>query len=314
MSQDDVTRKMYYKRAVCFDKAGKSLEASINECHQVLNTAAKRSFPFNDGMVECLYSKKKDNNGTLMHVSFCFPGSATSLIPEPSNLSVVTLEKQDPPTGKSYLEGDVFAIVKGNHVVMVRNQTQGNLVEAYCRAAMTKCQMTGEATMVILEQVANLDKLAILQEEGLSGVSLSASLYEASRDRFLEKKKFSFWRGIREIGEEFMNLLRSDDAEAIEEEIQKKGVNIRLLVTVDQRTKGIDILRDKFNALGEEILEDKDGFVLVTKKGRRILPDHVSVTKSGRFLPSGRSLTRKLAFSELQSYLEELEKSGVLQK
>jgi len=312
MSQDDVTRKIYYKRAVQFDAKEKSFEASINMCHQKLNTTEKRSFSYNHGRVECIYTEKKANIGTFMHISFCYPGSATSLIPDPSSLPTTALEEQEPPDGKSFLEGDVFAIIQGNHVVMVRNQTQGNLVEAYCRAALSMCQMTEEAAMVDLEQIANIDKLALLQEEGLAGVALSATLYEATRERFLEQKRSSLWRAIKDIGDEVRNIFASDDAEAIEEAIQKKSINIRLLISLDQRTKGLEILSDRFDTAGEEVLADSDGFVLVTKKGRRILPDQVAVTKQGRFHPSGRSLSRKLAFAELQNYLDELKESGVI--
>ncbi len=178
-------RTLYYRRVRWLSNGGHELQAYTDRAHRRLRTTAQRTFDYRDGQLQGIkYHHERGASASFLHITYYVPKQPTSLVPDPGAVQSADTVSRNPPPRHSYMEGDVFMLIKGNDVILCSSGAREGAAKRYLAAILDKC---GVDDPFDLDQVANLDKVAMLQQEGVKRIRLGSSVSKASCD-YLERK------------------------------------------------------------------------------------------------------------------------------
>ena len=183
MAKAQKTKKLYYRRATWEKQEKATLQSLLNEAHETLTTTGQRTFQTANGEIKGARVESSDK-GLLMQIAAYAPGEPTSTIDKNKRAKAATITAEPAPEGKDYLDGDVFVLVTGNHVILCPSGVRESVATNYFSYALTKVGKTNVATTLELDKVAKTSKLKMIQEEGVKEILLQSSLYEASLMQF----------------------------------------------------------------------------------------------------------------------------------
>ena len=321
MSKDKKSKKLYYRRAT-WEKQGKTtLEELLNEVHDMLATVGERTFQTSNGEIKGARIHPTDK-GLLMQIAAYAPGEPTSTINKIKNAKAAAITAEPAPEGKDYLDGDIFVLVNGNHVILCPSGARESVATNYFIHALTKIGRTKVATTLELDKVAKTSKVKMIQEEGVKEILLRSSLYEASLLQFDAKNPSIDGFGAL-IAQQMKRIFAKDpDLHAIGE---LENLNISLSVRFDGKEGRKRHADPKFGVAGHERLikasqrvldecdeEDSGGFVIITGANNQITADEVRVSDKVNIATLGKSLSHTDAWDKLAKYYEQLKGTGVL--
>lgn len=302
---------MFYRRAAWVQGKNGNLESELIAAHKTLSTTATRTFPHNDGEMQGL-SFELSEKGLCIHIASYVPHQSTSLVPFPSNAQTKNTTPQSPPESHSYLEGDIFAVIRGNHIVLCPSGARETVAVSYITHALRKSGKEKLITKFSVEPVVNIDKLKIIQKEGVKKISLNASLYEASTD-YLERKttKMNLLNGL---ASEVLTLFSNDNDERLRDIGEFENLSVRVEISFDSRKRGGELGRERLEKTAEKVISDNedDGFQITTASGKKFTPNAIRINESVNIKSFGNSVDRIDAWNELKKYLDSLHESGAL--
>jgi len=212
------------------------------------------------------------------------------------------------------LEGDIFFIVSGNHIVLCPSGARESVALSYINHSLRKAGLQRLLTRFSIEPVAKVDKVKLLEQEGVKKVSLNASLYEATVD-YTERKttKMNLLNGF---AEEFIALFAKDSNKDLQEVEEMENLSVKLEISFDSRKKGGELGRERLGkTAGMLIADDEDqGFTIITGGNKRLTADEIRISNKVRLAPHGNSVFRSGACDALEDYLVDLDESGMLEQ
>src|SRR5947207_1470496 len=129
-------RKMYYRRTAWLNNQN-NLEALLVDAHKHLPHTEDRTFDHSEGSIEGLYVEER-SGGLFFHVGYFIPKQAASLISLPSKTKTEKATIQHPPATKNYLQGDIFFLVKADHLVLCPNGLREQAAITYIKEVLNK--------------------------------------------------------------------------------------------------------------------------------------------------------------------------------
>jgi hypothetical protein len=321
MAKDQKSKKLYYRRATWEKQGRRTLETLLNEVHETLATDGQRTFQTTGGEIRGARVHPSDK-GLLMQIAAYAPGEPTSTIAKNKGAKSSTITAEPAPQGKDYLDGEIFVLINGNHVILCPSGVRESLATNYFIHALTKVGETKIATTLDLDKVAKTSKLKMIQDEGVKEILLQSSLYEASILQ-LDTKTPSIGGFRVLIAQQMERIFAKDpDLHAISE---FENLNISLSIRFDGKEGRKRHADPKFGTAGrarlikasQRVLDehdegDSEGFVIITGANNQITADEVRVADKVNIATLGKSLNHTDAWDKLTKYYEQLKGTGVL--
>lgn len=318
---DRKNKKLYYRRAT-WEKQGKTtLEAVLNEAHDTLTTVGHRTFQTPTGEIKGARVHRSEN-GLLLQIASYVPGEPTSTIDKNKSVKAATITAEPAPHGKDYLDGDIFVLVNGNHVILCPSGARETVATNYFIHALTKAGKHKVATTLGLDKVAKTSKLKMIREEGVKEILLRSSLYEASLMQFDAKiPSVSGFKAL--IAKQMERIFAKDPALSEISEIENLDISLSIRFDGKEGRKrhedprfgvaGRDrLMKASERVLDEHEADDAEGFLIVTGANNQITADEVRVSDTVSIATLGKSLSHTDAWDKLTKYYDKLKGTGVL--
>ncbi|RAZ88523.1 hypothetical protein DPM33_23650 [Mesorhizobium hawassense] len=303
-------KTVVYRRAMWLDghDPSKTLEYYLREAHKKLAKIGQRKFARADGQV--IKGNKAHNNpggGLLLHLVAGTPGDRASIVPAADDdLEEFEVGTAPAPARRDFMDGDVFALVRGNDVFLCSTVLKDGSFSTYCRQLLKKADVGDDADEFELQNVGNVDKMKLIKAQGVKAVEVRATLYEASIN-YVKRKTDT----AGAVGAAFKHLkaLFGDDVP-----VDLENVNVSLSLSFDTRRKeGRVVGRKLMDSVARDVIEDEDDdYVIVTGNNQRISQKEVFIRQKVSIDRHGKSVLRDSAWKALRKFESDLKESGIV--
>lgn len=309
------TRTLAYRRGVWSCPAPWNLRGFVRLVSNLPNTAA-RTFPYKGEFLTGV-AWKNETGKTYGHVVQWAKDRATSTVEDPSPVLVETdTAELPPPEGKQYVGGDIMFLATGDHLLLCPSGAREAVIHYYLQAAADSLGFGDKYGCCSLEAVADIDKVRLIQREGVKSIRLDSSLYEATMLYEEERRERESPKTVifRNLGRVLKNLLAEDLG--LPEITDKENVNVKLEISYDSRKKGGELGKQRIKELAREVVEeeeDEGGFRIVTTEGKMIRAESLNMKYSLPLQASGNTVYRGAAWEALGDFYDRLRQSGALE-
>jgi hypothetical protein len=312
-------KALRYRRAV-FPKPDKktpvvkSLESYLDEAHKQFTTVSTRRVELDGSFVlEIRHARKRKDVGSLMHLAAYTKEEPASVVPRAGATDDdAPVTTAPPPRGADYMDGDLHLLVSGNDVVLCASSLHEHKFEQYCALIFEKAGLPPVAAMFQLETVADTDKLAVIENEGVKEIVLNTIAFAATAEHVSR-------HSIRKtIGKHLMGTFRAlfrDDPD-LSEISESENLSAQLVIKFDRRKTGGELSQQRLESLAKRLVQDDsdDGFKIRTLQKTTLGYNDVSLQKPVKIRADGKTVQRDAAFRELVTYYQELRNEGHLER
>lgn len=321
-------RKLHYRRAAWdpqTDKqeANNTLEEYLKLSHKDSVIAKDLIFPFGNDEIACA-DRLTNSDGFFLHLATYSPGGDTSTIDKESSLPLRKILPASAPEGKDYLRGDIFVLVKDNHVLLCPSGARENVAIKYFIFILEKLNKKYSAASFNLAIIANVDKLKMIKSEGVREVILNSSVYEASK-QFIDQDNLKLSGLLSNVVGDIKRIFSEDkDLKNIQED---ENINVSLSIRFDGKEAQKKHKNPAFGSIGlkrltatsKKILDDVDDFndgkfEIVTCNNHTITAEETRVSEDYKIDIYGKSISRDGAWSALKIYYDKLKGNGILEQ
>ena len=326
-------RTVYYFRCVFADidgvKVKLNLETMLLNAWQKLNSTDDRSFHIGDErsvvgmMLGTKQAKLKIGNQdcTLFSVGLYEEGASANTINKPSKASLeLEADTYDAPLDQEFLDGEGFVCVLGNHIVMspAANLRAGP-INTFMESLLAKGGFGKESDAINIQQVADIDAVKTIENEGVSNIEVNAFSYlstleyikRVSKNDNTSKKLNKITKMVTAV----LDALRDDDSDA--EILENEGLNARIQISHDGRAGGDTADLGQGHAKDTAKLlasTDVGGYVILTKKGTKLTNEDIVLKHVVKVKRHGKSVNRDQMWFKLVESIEKYDKDGILEQ
>ena len=298
-----------YRRAVWFtiDEKDRNLEKLIQSAHNKLRTISDRKFKRSDGQyVKGIWQKSEKRGGLYIHVAAETPGDlASTLLRAAEKSSSDEVGTASPPRGTEYMDGDIIFYVKNNDLCLCATGLHEAAIMAYCDELFRKAELGEEAIKYELRKVANIDKMKLIESQGVKEIELGTTLNEAS---IKYMKRTTVAEGaLKVLGKHLRAVFRGDKPDSSD------NIRFGIVLKTDGRMEGEVLGEKRLRAAAKELIgsKGKEAYTIVTKSNQRIGPDEIFIRKQVGIDRHGKSVNRDKACKALREFYVELVKTGI---
>lgn len=237
------------------------------------------------------------------------PRQPTSLVPEPAAVQLAETVECKPPAKHNYMEGDIFLLVKNNDVIICASGMREGTAKRYLVEVLEKCGIDEEFD---LEQVANVDKVVMLSQEGVKRIRLGSSVFRASYDYVQRQTKKTELMG--KLAAEVMRIFGKGQGDSLDDLKAYENLRVKLEISFDERRKGGQLAAESLAAAGCSMIDSDDkGFTIETMNGNKLTAEDIKVHQKVEIREHGNSVACEHAWDAMRKYYEELDDAGVLE-
>ncbi len=294
LSKDKI---LYYRRAR-WDKQEKvTLEKLLVEAHTVLTTRGQRTFSMVSGYELVGARVKISDDGLFLQIASNVPNQPTSTINKDKSVASATIAEEPAPEGKDFLEGDIFVLVKDNHVILCPSGIRENNVTSYFKKALKSAKLKINSDTLELCKIADANKVSMIKNEGVKELRLSSSLYHASLIE-MDKANSKPSGLLSSISTQLTRIFSKDST--LKEISELENLNVDVVLSFDGNEGRKKHLPPKFGEAGRERLlktaemiltesDDDEGFEIITGKKNKISSDQIRVAENATIRTLGKS-------------------------
>jgi hypothetical protein len=289
---------------------GTTLESCLRDAHNTLKTVDERTIVRDSG--QCIRSANKSaprDGGIFVHLTADTPGEQASVVPKKGNVEAIEVGTAAAPSDAEFMDGDAFLYVNGDHVCMCSTGLRDGAMRLFLYEFFTKARLGKHATKFDLLKVPSLDKMKMLNREGVKQIDLRASLFQATT-RY-ENRKTKALGALRTLARHVMAVV------AAEKENFDQGLRVAITIKTDDRVmrKHLAVGEKRIEALARDVLsnfDQNDDFIIETQGGDKIRADEIFVKEVVFIDRFGKSVKCKKAWEYLERFYGRLKKSGAL--
>ena len=296
-------KTLHYRSALWFRDAG-TLESQIRSAIQKLPTAQDRTIEAGeDHYIRCLSTRKRQAGGIFLHITADTPGEAASTVPKALNTAEVNVGSAPPPADAEFMDGDAFAFIRDDHVCFCSGSglmREGSLQRFLVRL-FEKADLGDAATSFTLEQVADAEKIALIEAQGVKRIDLNASVYAAATHYARRQGPMA---SLRQAARSIWASLQDDDDD------HEDNLLLRVSIHADGRIHSNEELGfDRLEEIARQVIEGQqegDKYTIITRDDQRIGPEKVMLQKSETLPAAGKSISREPTWTALLVFFNEL--------
>lgn len=293
------------------------LQTYLNRAFLACATTASRTYDFGDYHIQGIRiggdvvrtRTGQQRDVLLMQLAKYEPDGQANTVTKPSAVQQESdVETEDPPELKDWIDGDLFVLVCGNHILTCASNTRDTSATKFISAVLSHDGNT-VGNHIHFDRVGAADKLRLLRREGVKKIELGANLYEATMDWYeSEVKSKIFGRLSEAIADCFAN---DDELSEIAED---ENITARVVLNFDGRKRGGDLGLERMEQLASNLIRDEGDtdYVIITREDKRITFDEIQLKKSIHVTKHGKTVDRTDAWSKMKLYFEELDRDGLL--
>lgn len=307
------TKKILEYRRARFLDAGQNLEQLVRQAWGQFGTQAERTITFSDNRSRCgLRSRECNGNGFAVHCGTYTDGQGVGTIPITPAPEVVVGERAPEP-GENFLNSDLMALIRGNHVISMNCGRNAGSLRVYFQQLFRKAGFPDAARQFELVRIGSPDKLAIIHAIGVTSIDLQVDISEATANELIDDAEGNgMWRTItRSFGGAIATFTARD--ESVEQ--LRSAERGTVTVSINVPKGDLESAKKGLNELAEEVVEDEeaDSFVIRLRDGATIKPHEVSVRKQVRIDTAANTVSVFQAWDEMETYMGELLENGQLE-
>ncbi|MDO3378113.1 hypothetical protein [Geoalkalibacter halelectricus] len=308
---DEKKKTLSYRKAEYFVPVSNTLEHYLAEAHTKLPEIAQRRVVLpGHPVLECRRHQIQDALGVLLHIAAYTPGEHASVVPVASGTDPAEITTIPPPDQCEFMDGDIMALVSGNHVLLCSSNLHEKKAERYMNDIIDSAKIDTNASKFSLCKRADIDKVRLIQSQGVRSINLNATLFDATLDH-IERTTVRKRIGGKLMDEIKALVFEDQDVEQLE---QAENLSAQIILKYDSRRKGCVLGRQSIESLANQMLEDGDeGFTIETLGGETIKGSDITLRKTVSLAKHGKSVFCSDAWRALEQYYYELKDAGLLE-
>jgi hypothetical protein len=301
-----------YRRAEWLndDPTSLNLGMCLKQAADTLKTVDERTIIRANGQQVRLVSMKPSKGGHLLHFTADTPGEAASIVPKKAIIAdEIQVGTAAPPADAEFMDGDAFLYVNQNDVCFcatgLRDSTIRHVLQDFFRLA----RIRKDADQFDLLKIANVNKVKLLQSQGVAEIELRSTLSVATVSYNRRKHQP---QGILGAAAKQVKAILGK-----EHDVTSDALRVMLTIKSDKRRLGIALGEKRLKTLATSVINDQendDEYVIITKGGQRIGPNEILMRSTVMIDAIGKSVQRDKAWKELYSFYETLASSGALEQ
>lgn len=314
MSDTTKSKTLHYLRSV-HDEQPRLIEASIRVMLRRRRVCKDTELDLGDQSIIRVQHRQSAAAGkpVLLHLVRYVPGEkAATIDPDPDGAEDPG-DVQLPPKGKEFKAGECFLLVRGADVLFCASGISQAATRLYLGKLFNEVGVEPDLCQFDLRPAADLDRLAIIRERGVSSIQLGSVAYEASR-KLLPKNDSLSRRMLKSVSDQVSALVARDDT------VLEQRVMEDLIVNVELKLQGntfadIEAQRSIDQVAIALLADDHDnqGFTIVTRDGNRLSDLSVRLHKRVKVASSNNSVEHPSVWNALSAYYEELAEGKLLE-
>ena len=158
-----------------------------------------------------------------------------------------------------------------------------------------------------ISPVSNIDKIKLLQEQGVKSISLSTNAYDLSIPE--KKTQNRFKKILAAAANEVKALVEKD--ESLSEQKAREDLLVGLELKLDGNTRACEETQEYITDIAKEYIGDSDDgwhhFEIITRTGERIKPGNIRLQKTVRLEKTEKNISCYSAWEALAAYLVDIE-------
>lgn len=307
-------RRAHWNNTIQFPN---DLQTYLNSALQGCQTTVSRTFAYGDYHVQGIrihtdvvrLRNGLQSNVLLMQLVKYEPnGQANTVLRPSANQQVSDVGTENPPAQKDWIDGDVFVLVCGNHILTCASNIRDSSASKFITSVLNNAG-NGVGDFINFDRVGAADKLQLLHREGVKSIELGAGLYETTLDWFQSDVKRKI---LRKLSDAITECFADDDE--LSEVAANENITAKVVLNFDSRKKGGELGLDRMQQLGANLIRDEENsdYVIVTRENKRITLDEIQLKKNIHVSKHGKTVDRTDAWNKLKQYFEELDRDGLL--
>jgi hypothetical protein len=307
-------RTVSYRLAEYFSTRSntKTLEDYVKSAFKKLPNPESWSFRIaGQFFLEGRHKQHSKSVGYFIHIAAFTEGESASVVPSYKKEPGGDLSTLSPPEDVEFLDGDLMFLVSGNHVIICGSNLHETYAQHFLEHLFDAANLGDDSWKFTLVKKANIDKVRLIQKQGVDQINLDASLYDTTLDH---QERTSLQRKIGGRLWDEIAAVFSDD-ERLQDVRESENLVAHLVVKFDKRKKGGEIGRERLQRMANELVKDgDDGFKIVTGNGQVLGSDDVVLKKKISLQRHGKTVDHVHTWHELDVYFSELKSSGLLEQ
>ena len=306
-----LTKRIKASRALWLnaDPTSISLVSCIKQSTTKLTTVEERTVERENGQRVRLAAMKADSKaGVWLHLTVHTPGEEASVVPETAAAkSEIEVSTTAAPSGAEFMDGDAFLYVNGNDVCMCSTSMSDGAIQYFLQQLFKAAQIRGDATQFVLEKISDVNKIRLIQRQGIKEIEIRGVLFQASFSRRKDQAQSILGAAAKQI----RHVLGNDH------DVNSDALQVGLTVKTDRRRKGLKLGEKRVQTLATDLLrnqENGDDFVIITKEDQRIGPKEIYMRSTVAIDSKGKSVERDKAWKELYGFYQALDDAGALEQ
>lgn len=308
MPADKKNKTLSYRRAVFISPGGdNTLETLFTSARDAVGPGHRFNAEDDRPAIEERHHIYKTGTGHFLHVVAFTPGEEASIVPHAHSGDLATTP---PPEDADFMDGDIMAMICGNDVVLCANSLHEKQLERFLVKYLDAAGINDPEQTFELSKIANVNKVKMIQDQGVKEVCFDSSLYEAS---FLHTERQTVHNRLTgKFFDEFRALFFQDE-EPIDL-VEAENLTVKLVLSYDKRKKGADFSRKKLETMANRAYtEDDEGIKIKTFNGDIVSASDITLKKQVVLNRHGKTVWYSDAWSEIEKYYQELKAGGFLE-
>lgn len=302
-----VSRTLTMRSAVSMTNFGaanggpSSLGNLLRQIHGAFGTIRERRARFDGQVVEGRNILEDRNGMNLLHLVAYTPDDQISIVPRAGEEAAADLALLEAPENTEFLDGELMILVKDDDVALCRSGLAEGAFASYVLQLAERHGLDSTDATFHLMKRADVDKLAMIQREGVKQLSMNSLAHEASIER--ARRETIKEKVLGSLLDDFKAIL---GIEAIVPQ-DAENLKVEVLLTFDKR-RGTEIDQRQLSFLAQRMLEEneEDGFMIETLEGRKFRANDILLSERVSIPSFGKSIHHMEAWGALRSFYDKL--------
>ena len=308
---DKKERTVSYRRAewIIKNPGSITLSSALQQAAAKRTTVEARTIVRDNGQLLKLATLTPDKHGGFyLHLTLETPGEAASIIPAVARTSDhVEVKTVAAPKKTEFMDGDAFVYIRDNHVCLCATGIHDSTIQFFLQTFFKDAKFRKDAHQFSLLKIASVDKIKLIESQGVKEIELGASVYEATRH--YQRRKAQPQGLLGAISRHLKTVLGAAN------DVNHDALAVSLTIKADRRRLGLPLGEKRIQTLATGLIDNQekdDKFVIITKGDQRISPDEIFVRSKVQIDSKAKSVDRDKAWHEVYEFYEMLSSSGAL--
>lgn len=303
------TKTLEYRRAR-FLSDEQNLEQLVRQAWGQFGTQAERTITVGgDRATTGLRARDLNAVGFAVHCGRYTDGQGVGTI-QTAPAPEVEIGEQPPEPGENFLNSDLMALIKDNHVICMNCGRNAGSLRVYFQQLFRKAGFDDASRQFELVRIANPDKVAIIEAVGVKRVDLKIDIADATAAELIDGiGGGGIWHNITDsLGSALLAITGQD--ETVEQIRQAEKGTMKVSINIPKGD--LSAAQEGLAQLSEEVVEDEESesYTIHLGNGDTIKPNEVSVRKQVKLEAAANSVSVFQAWEAMQEYIGELIENG----